>query len=59
MLARLNHVFATHKANILGQYLKTTETIGYAITDIGASYREEILKDLREIPHTIKFRVLY
>jgi D-3-phosphoglycerate dehydrogenase / 2-oxoglutarate reductase len=59
MLARLNQVFAAHKANILGQYLKTTETIGYAITDIGAVYRETILSDLRDIPHTIKFRVLY
>lgn len=59
MLAQLNHVFAAHKANILGQYLKTSEAIGYAITDIAASYREEILRDLREIPHTIKFRVLY
>lgn len=58
-LAQLNHVFAAHKANILGQYLKTTETIGYAITDIGATYRKEILNDLRQIPHTIKFRVLY
>lgn len=59
MLAQINHVFATHQANILGQYLKTTETIGYAITDIGTAYREKILGDLREIPHTIKFRVLY
>jgi D-3-phosphoglycerate dehydrogenase / 2-oxoglutarate reductase len=59
MLAQINHVFAAHQVNILGQYLKTTETIGYAITDIGAAYREKILGDLREIPHTIKFRVLY
>lgn len=59
MLAQLNHVFAAHKANILGQYLKTTDAIGYAITDIAATYREKILSDLREIPHTIKFRVLY
>jgi len=59
MLAQINHVFAAHKANILGQFLKTTDTIGYAITDIGTTYREKILNDLREIPHTIKFRVLY
>ncbi|HEV2422973.1 MAG TPA: phosphoglycerate dehydrogenase [Candidatus Acidoferrales bacterium] len=59
MLAQLNHVFATHKANILGQFLKTTDMIGYAITDIGSAYGEKILSDLRAIPHTIKFRVLY
>jgi D-3-phosphoglycerate dehydrogenase / 2-oxoglutarate reductase len=59
MLAQINHVFATHSANILGQYLKTTETIGYAITDIGTAYRQKIVEDLKQIPHTIKFRVLY
>lgn len=58
MLAQINHVFASHKANILGQYLKTAEAIGYAITDIVPAYRKEILRDLRGIPHTIKFRVL-
>ncbi|HEV2299174.1 MAG TPA: phosphoglycerate dehydrogenase [Candidatus Acidoferrales bacterium] len=59
MLAQLNKAFAAHKANILGQYLKTTETIGYAITDISTTYNRTILEDLKAIPHTIKFRVLY
>ena len=59
MLAQLNEVFAAHRANILGQYLKTTETIGYAITDISTTYNRTILGNLKAIPHTIKFRVLY
>jgi D-3-phosphoglycerate dehydrogenase / 2-oxoglutarate reductase len=59
MLAQINRVFAEHRANILGQYLKTTETIGYALTDINTAYKRTILDDLRAIPHTIKFRVLY
>jgi D-3-phosphoglycerate dehydrogenase / 2-oxoglutarate reductase len=59
MLAQINETFAAHKANILGQYLKTTETIGYAITDISTTYNRTILEDLKAIPHTIKFRVLY
>lgn len=59
MLAQINHVLAAHQANILGQYLKTTDTIGYAITDIGTAYKGRILEDLKAIPHTIKFRVLY
>jgi D-3-phosphoglycerate dehydrogenase / 2-oxoglutarate reductase len=59
MLAQINRVFAEHRANILGQYLKTTETIGYAITDINTAYKPTILDDLRAIPNTIKFRVLY
>ncbi|MGH9865819.1 MAG: phosphoglycerate dehydrogenase, partial [Candidatus Acidiferrales bacterium] len=59
MLAQINKVFARHKANILGQYLKTSETIGYAITDISTVYKPTIMEDLKAIPHTIKFRVLY
>lgn len=59
MLAQINKVFAEHRANILGQYLKTTETIGYSITDIDTTYKRAILDDLRTIPHTIKFRALY
>ncbi|HKW88133.1 MAG TPA: phosphoglycerate dehydrogenase [Candidatus Acidoferrales bacterium] len=59
MLAQLNKAFAAHKANILGQYLKTTESIGYAITDISTTYHRAILEELKSIPRTIKFRVLY
>ncbi|HEV2488774.1 MAG TPA: phosphoglycerate dehydrogenase [Candidatus Acidoferrales bacterium] len=59
MLAQINRAFAAHRANILGQYLKTNEAIGYAITDISTTYNRTILEDLRAIPHTIKFRVLY
>lgn len=32
---------------------------GYAITDISTTYNRTIFEDLRAIPHTIKFRVLY
>jgi D-3-phosphoglycerate dehydrogenase len=59
MLAQINKVFARHKANILGQYLKTSPSIGYAITDISTAYNPKIREDLKAIPHTIKFRVLY
>jgi len=59
MLAQINKVFARHKANILGQYLKTSQSIGYAITDISTAYNPKIREDLKAIPHTIKFRVLY
>jgi D-3-phosphoglycerate dehydrogenase len=59
ILARINHVLASHSINIVGQYLKTNETIGYVITDIDKSYNGNITKSLRNIDHTIKSRVLY
>jgi D-3-phosphoglycerate dehydrogenase len=59
ILAKINHVLAHHGINIAGQYLKTNEHIGYVITDINKEYNKEVIKELRAIEHTIKFRVLY
>lgn len=59
ILAHINNLLAEHDANIVGQYLKTNETIGYVITDIDKEYDKDLIKALRNIEHTIKFRVLY
>ncbi len=59
ILAKINNVLATRGINIVGQYLKTNELIGYVITDINKEYDKEVIKDLRSIENTIKFRVLY
>jgi D-3-phosphoglycerate dehydrogenase / 2-oxoglutarate reductase len=59
ILAKINQVFADHDINIVGQYLKTNELIGYVITDINKEYDKEVIAKLRAIEHTIKFRVLY
>ncbi|MBI3379964.1 phosphoglycerate dehydrogenase [Candidatus Gottesmanbacteria bacterium] len=59
VLAKINNVLAANKINIEGQYLKTNEEIGYVITDVDKSYDKDVLQKLRQIPETIKFRVLY
>jgi D-3-phosphoglycerate dehydrogenase len=59
ILARINHILAAHGINIVGQYLKTNEQIGYVITDIDKEYDKEVMKELKQIEHTIRFRVLY
>lgn len=59
VLAKINAALASHGINIAGQYLKTTEHIGYVITDINKEYDKELIREMRSIPHTIKFRVLY
>ncbi|MEM6522437.1 MAG: phosphoglycerate dehydrogenase [Bacteroidota bacterium] len=59
VLAKINQVLADHEINIVGQYLKTNELIGYVITDIDKEYDKQLIKELRSIEHTIKFRVLY
>lgn len=59
ILAKINNVLAENGINIVGQYLKTTESIGYVITDINKEYDKDVIAKLRAIEQTIKFRVLY
>ncbi|PZW39242.1 D-3-phosphoglycerate dehydrogenase [Mesonia algae] len=59
ILAKINELLAKHQINIDGQYLKTNETIGYVITDVNKAYDESIIKELKNLEGTIKFRVLY
>lgn len=59
ILAQINNTLANHNINIIGQYLKTNELVGYVITDISKKYDPAVISDLKKIPHTIKFRILY
>ena len=59
ILAHINQALAAHGTNILGQYLKTTERIGYVITDVNKNYSETVIASIRQIPHTLRFRILY
>ena len=59
ILAQINNVLAKNHINILGQYLKTNEQVGYVITDINKEYDKQVINDLKDIKGTIKFRILY
>lgn len=59
IIAHINNVLSKHDCNIVGQYLKTNETIGYVITDINKAYNEEVISEMKGIEGTIRFRVLY
>ncbi len=59
VLARINRILAENNLNIVGQYLKTNELVGYVITDINKDYEDDIIKELKSIDETIRFRVLY
>ena len=48
-----------HNINVMGQYLKTNDTVGYVITDIDKDYNKEAIDDLKKVEGTIRFRVLY
>lgn len=59
VLAKINQVLANYEINIVGQYLKTNEKIGYVITDIDKAYSPDAIDALKTIPGTIRFRTLY
>lgn len=59
VLAKINQILASYNINIVGQYLKTNEKIGYVISDINKAYSPEMIGAMKEIPGTIRFRVLY
>ena len=59
VLAKINNILASNSINIVGQYLKTNEHIGYVITDICREYDRDVITDIRNIPGTIRFRLLY
>ncbi|EAR14430.1 MULTISPECIES: phosphoglycerate dehydrogenase [Robiginitalea] len=59
IMAHINKVLASYDMNIIGQYLSTDPEVGYVITDLDKEYNKAVIKELKAIEHTIKFRVLY
>ena len=59
VMAHINLIFARNNINIISQFLMTKGDLGYAVTDIKTDYPEELIKQLKEIENTIKFRLIY
>ena len=59
LLKDINYIFTEKGINIASQYLQTDAEIGYVIIDTESHLSEVILRELKNIPHTIKARMLY
>jgi D-3-phosphoglycerate dehydrogenase len=59
VLSEINTQLSRHKINILAQYLKTNEEIGYVVLDIDKQISGQALQLLKEVKQTIKVRLLY
>jgi D-3-phosphoglycerate dehydrogenase len=59
VLSEINTQMSKHKINILGQYLKTNDTIGYVVLDVNKNLSKNALELLRKVKATIKARMLY
>ncbi len=59
VLSQINTQLSTHNINILGQYLKTNDMIGYVVLDVDRNLSKKALELLKEIKETIKVRMVY
>ena len=59
ILGKINSRLSKGGINILGQYLKTNDTIGYVILDIDTKISKEALEILKGIKGTVKARIVY
>ena len=59
VLSEINTKLSEHKINILGQYLKTNDEIGYVVLDVSKNISGDALELLKQVKETIKVRLLY
>ena len=59
VLSEINTTLSKNNINILGQYLKTNEEIGYVVLDVDRQLSSKALQLLKEVKQTIKVRMLY
>ncbi|MBP6430600.1 MAG: phosphoglycerate dehydrogenase [Ferruginibacter sp.] len=59
VLSEINTTLSKNKINILAQYLKTNDSIGYVVLDVDKSISKNALELLKSVKHTIKVRLLY
>ena len=59
VLSAINTQLSDHHINILAQYLKTNDRIGYVVLDVDKALSRNALQLLKDVKETIKVRLLY
>lgn len=59
VLSEINGQLSRHNINILAQYLKTNDDIGYVVLDVDKQLSSQALELLKEVKQTLKTRMLY
>ena len=60
LLHNINTILSNHKLNITAQYLQTDGELGYVVIEAeGAADGQVVLEELRQVPGTIRTRLLY
>lgn len=59
VLSAINTQLSKNNINIVGQYLKTNEEIGYVVLDLDKKLSNQAQQLLKDVKETIKVRLLY
>jgi D-3-phosphoglycerate dehydrogenase len=59
VLGEINSRLSKRNINIVGQYLKTNDDIGYVILDVDTKISKEAFEILKDIKGTVKARMIY
>ena len=59
VLSEINSSLSDNKINVLGQYLKTNDAIGYVVLDIDTKLSKSAVELLKKVKGAIKVRLLY
>jgi D-3-phosphoglycerate dehydrogenase len=59
VLGAINTLLSKNKINIVGQYLKTNDEIGYVVLDVDSKLSKQAMTLLKEVKETIRVRMLY
>ncbi len=59
VLSAINTQLSKYNINIVGQYLKTNDEIGYVVLDVDKKLSKQAVELLKEVKETIKVRMLY
>ena len=59
VLGEINHYFSSRGINISAEYLQTDADLGYVILETDTELDPSVLQDLKNIPNTIRVRILY
>lgn len=58
VMGEINSILSDHNANIHAQFLATDDNIGYMITDLDRNVSRDVLAAIRQLPTSIKTRIL-
>ncbi len=59
VMSEINTKLSSHHINILAQYLKTNDEIGYVVLDVDKNLSAQAIGLLKDVKNTIKTRLLY